>query len=148
MLSQTALWSIYAYQRWLSPRKGYRCAYSVHHGGTGCSGYAKHAIRDHGLWRALPLIRARFQACKATYVAMHGEKDDRADPPDSKKRKPRNSGWWHGCDVWMCIPSSSSGPRADVPKDSGGGACDATPCDGGLNVNPCDGGGCNCSPCN
>lgn len=74
MFSNVALLGIYGYQRWLSPRKGYRCAYSVRHGGTGCSGFAKHAIRDHGFVSALPMIRTRFADCKAAALAFSAER--------------------------------------------------------------------------
>ncbi|WP_341365390.1 membrane protein insertion efficiency factor YidD [Yoonia sp. BS5-3] len=64
MLSRTALGGIWVYQRYISPRKGYRCAYSVRHGGTGCSGYIKFAIKEHGIIAAIPLIKKRFADCK------------------------------------------------------------------------------------
>lgn len=70
MFSKMALGGIWAYQQYISPKKGFRCAYSVTHGGTGCSGFVKHAIRDDGLWRALPAIRQRFRDCRTAYVAM------------------------------------------------------------------------------
>jgi putative component of membrane protein insertase Oxa1/YidC/SpoIIIJ protein YidD len=57
---------IWFYQQFISPRKGYRCAHSVVHGGTGCSGYAKHRIRDVGLLSAIPDIRQRLKDCSAT----------------------------------------------------------------------------------
>lgn len=63
MLTRAGLGAIWIYQRYVSPRKGFRCAYSVHFGGPGCSGFAKAALRDHGVWRALPLIRDRFRQC-------------------------------------------------------------------------------------
>lgn len=62
--SAISLLAIDAYQRHLSPRKGYRCAYSVVHGGTGCSGFAKHAIHSDGLVRAIPRIMQRFEDCR------------------------------------------------------------------------------------
>jgi len=64
MVSKLALGAIWGYQQYLSPRKGWRCAHSVLHGGTGCSGFAKFAIRDHGFWAAIPLIRQRFRDCR------------------------------------------------------------------------------------
>lgn len=70
MVSQIALGAIWGYQRWISPRKGWRCAHSVLHGGTGCSGHAKYAIRDHGLWAALPLIRKRLRDCRAASFTL------------------------------------------------------------------------------
>ena len=64
MLDRLALVAIGGYQRHLSPRKGYACAWRIAHGGPGCSGFAKQAIRDHGLFAALPIIRRRLSACR------------------------------------------------------------------------------------
>ena len=132
MLSRAALFGIFLYQRWLSPRKGYRCAYSVLHGGTGCSGYAKGAIRDHGLRAALPLVRARFADCRAAFAELGGG-------DDTGRRRDR---WWHHIDPLGCCDGPS---RAPGPKGSGclPDNCDLNPCD----ANPCDGGGCDCHPC-
>ncbi len=65
MVSKLTLVAIWGNQRHPSPYKEFWCAPSVLHGGTGCSGYAKHAIRDHGLWGANPAIRQRFHDYKA-----------------------------------------------------------------------------------
>ena len=70
MLSTLAVTLIRAYQVHLSPRKGYGYAYRLLHGGTGCSGFAKLAIADRGLIRALPDIRQRFKACKAAALNL------------------------------------------------------------------------------
>jgi len=63
MLTRAALHAIHGYQRLLSPRKGYACAYRILLGGTGCSGFARQAMLEARLIRALPAIRARFSAC-------------------------------------------------------------------------------------
>ncbi len=116
MVSQIALGAIWGYQRYVSPRKGWRCAHSVLHGGTGCSGHAKHAIRDHGFWAAIPLIRQRLRDCKDASLtlrancAVHSQQDpedgsgedgrpNRA--PWGKKRRKQN-GKDAACDACDC----------------------------------------------
>ena len=116
MLSRAALIGIAGYQRWLSPRKGYACAYRMVHGGTGCSGHAKAAIRDHGLWAALPLIRARLAACGEAAALLR----QRAGTQDKDRRKKGH--WADGCDCSPCC-----GPR-------------------GGHLDGCDIDGCDCSP--
>jgi len=37
MFGKLALGGIWAYQQYISPNKGFRCAYAIRHGGTGCS---------------------------------------------------------------------------------------------------------------
>jgi putative component of membrane protein insertase Oxa1/YidC/SpoIIIJ protein YidD len=60
---QVSLGLINAYQRYLSPYKGFSCAHRVLHGGLSCSSYAKTAIAQHNLATALPLIRQRLRDC-------------------------------------------------------------------------------------
>ena len=63
MLRPIALALIRAYQRYLSPRKGYSCAYRLHAGGTGCSGFGYHAIDKHGFVMGMRLLRRRRDKC-------------------------------------------------------------------------------------
>lgn len=87
MLSGAALATIGAYQRWLSPRKGYACAYRVAHGGTGCSGYAKQVIAAEGLIPSIPLIRQRFRDCHAAAVALATPADEEARLDRERRRR-------------------------------------------------------------
>ncbi|MEZ5796107.1 MAG: membrane protein insertion efficiency factor YidD [Paracoccaceae bacterium] len=115
MLDRIALAAIGGYQRHLSPRKGYACAHRIRHGGTGCSGYAKAAIRSHGLLRAMPLIRARFSACRDAAEELRAARDR------GEKRKDR----WYDCGYCDCggcdLPLRGCG-KADATPD-----CDCTP---------------------
>ena len=67
MLQTLALALIRLYQRRLSPRKGFRCAYSVHTGARPCSALGYRAIRWRGLWIGLMLLRQRLQRCGAEH---------------------------------------------------------------------------------
>lgn len=58
-----ALAAITAYQRYISPYKGFCCAYRVHTGHASCSALGYRAIRRHGLFKGLGLIRLRMQLC-------------------------------------------------------------------------------------
>ncbi len=55
---------ITGYQKHLSPRKGFSCAYRVLHRSESCSQYTKRTILEGGIQQAMPLIQQRFQACK------------------------------------------------------------------------------------
>lgn len=153
MFSKLALGGIWAYQKYLSPRKGYRCAYSVVHGGTGCSGYVKHAIRDHGIWTAWPKIMQRFRDCKTAHLvtkskcAVHSQQldDEERKELESYRRKDRwhnKLDWccWGGCDAAACCGSASATPSA--APDAAGGACSSVDCGSGCDCTP----GCDCSP--
>ncbi|MEJ6389274.1 membrane protein insertion efficiency factor YidD [Gymnodinialimonas ulvae] len=159
MVSQIALGAIWGYQRYISPRKGWRCAHSVLHGGTGCSGFAKFAIRDHGLWSALPLVRARFRACReASHTlrancAVHAQRnpedgsgEDGRPYRGSRRGKRKKDGGWTAasdacdCGATGCLPAlalpafcaSSAGPEAQpapLPDKVPSGNPDANGCD-------------------
>lgn len=54
---------IAAYQRFISPHKGFVCAYRVLHGGQSCSAHAKAAFQQHGLVVGWLQMRQRFALC-------------------------------------------------------------------------------------
>ena len=61
---------ITGYQRWISPHKGFACAHRILHQGASCSQYTKQMILHHGLWTAMPLVRSRFQDCRAAHHTL------------------------------------------------------------------------------
>lgn len=63
LTTQLALAGIRLYQRYLSPVKGFSCAYRVLTGGDSCSAYGYRAIARHGLLLGTGLLRRRLQAC-------------------------------------------------------------------------------------
>ncbi len=63
MLTALALHLIRWYQRHLSPRKGYACAYRVVYGGSGCSGVGYRLIRRYGAVSGYLLLRKRLARC-------------------------------------------------------------------------------------
>ncbi|OAN75345.1 hypothetical protein A8B78_16400 [Jannaschia sp. EhC01] len=164
MVSQIALGAIWGYQRFVSPHKGWRCAHSVLHGGTGCSGYAKHAIRDNGLWGAIPDIRQRLRDCRTASetlranCAVHAnwaEEQANDSPRRGRKRrkKSKDSGWFgNACDCGefafcgLALPAFCVAGAADAQPTPVDGAADGC---GGLDcaMPSCDGcGGCDCAP--
>jgi putative component of membrane protein insertase Oxa1/YidC/SpoIIIJ protein YidD len=69
-LERLALLAIRAYQRYLSPYKGFSCALRVATGGDSCSGYGYKAIRRRGLRVGLGLLRRRMALCGHHAVAV------------------------------------------------------------------------------
>jgi putative component of membrane protein insertase Oxa1/YidC/SpoIIIJ protein YidD len=63
-LRQTLADSIGLYQKYLSPHKGFSCAYRVYHRGLSCSQYCKEMILERGPIAAITPIRQRFRDCK------------------------------------------------------------------------------------
>lgn len=63
LLAGLALSAIRAYQRHLSPHKGFCCAYRRATGRDGCSGYGYRVIARFGLGPGLVLLRRRLRLC-------------------------------------------------------------------------------------
>ncbi|WP_167682211.1 membrane protein insertion efficiency factor YidD [Parasedimentitalea denitrificans] len=95
MLSSFSLLGIRAYQSWISPYKGYRCAYSILHGGTGCSGFAKQEIQRNGIKCAMPKIRSRFADCRLALETLQTNQHEAQSGPDKKKKGTRECDWSH-----------------------------------------------------
>ncbi len=66
-LQITALAAITLYQRYLSPYKGYRCAYRVHTGCASCSTLGYRAIRRYGAFHGVKVLQGRFERCAAIH---------------------------------------------------------------------------------
>lgn len=66
-LQVVALGSIRFYQRFVSPHKGFSCAYSVHTGRCGCSELGYRAIRRFGLAKGWQVLRERMAMCGFAY---------------------------------------------------------------------------------
>jgi uncharacterized protein len=70
-LKALLLLAIRFYQRFISPRKGFRCAYRAYTGCASCSALGYRAIRRHGAWRGLAVLNGRLKACGAVYRQAH-----------------------------------------------------------------------------
>lgn len=67
MLKPLALATIRCYQRFISPRKGFRCAYRAYTGCASCSALGYRVIRRYGVWRGWLLLRQRLHKCSVAY---------------------------------------------------------------------------------
>jgi putative component of membrane protein insertase Oxa1/YidC/SpoIIIJ protein YidD len=117
---------IVIYQKFISPFKGFRCAYAVLHGGDSCSEAVKKIVRDKGPFGGRRDIRARFQACK--------EANETLIRNGQRRRGQNDCDECPDCDCTDACPSRKSDAcermSCDLPE---------LPCDG-----PCDG-PCDCS---
>jgi putative component of membrane protein insertase Oxa1/YidC/SpoIIIJ protein YidD len=67
LAARCALAAIHAYQRHLSPHKGFSCALRGATGGRSCSAYGYRVIARCGLRKGLRLLRRRLDACGQTH---------------------------------------------------------------------------------
>ncbi|WP_019585914.1 membrane protein insertion efficiency factor YidD [Deinococcus apachensis] len=70
-LDTLTLSGIRLYQRYLSPRKGFRCAHVALHGGESCSAAVARIVREDGLIGGRRRIATRFQECRAAHHVLH-----------------------------------------------------------------------------
>jgi putative component of membrane protein insertase Oxa1/YidC/SpoIIIJ protein YidD len=75
-----AIRSIDAYQRFISPYKGFRCAHHACTGGMTCSNYGRFALREFGLLAALPRMRERLIQCSQYATDPRKGKINEDDP--------------------------------------------------------------------
>ncbi len=87
------LWAIGLYQRFVSPYKGYSCAYRVYKGGQGCSGYGYRVISRYGTGMGMALLRRRLQACSIQFRLHNRPRHRQAGSCDLPSLE------CHGCDT-------------------------------------------------
>ena len=115
-LRALALAAIRFYQRFVSPAKGFSCAYRVHTGRASCSVLGFRAVRRHGVFGGLGLLRDRLDLCGEAYRRYQV-------PRHAHHRLHAQRGFCDaGCDA-PCDPSCDAPCGTDVP--SGEGLCDA-----------------------
>ncbi len=63
-MNKIAVALISGYQQYISPRKGFSCAYRILHGDESCSHYIKRMFIEQDFSRAIAAAGQRFKACK------------------------------------------------------------------------------------
>jgi putative component of membrane protein insertase Oxa1/YidC/SpoIIIJ protein YidD len=71
--TQAAIGSIEAYQKHLSPRKGFSCPHRLLEGGESCSEYVKRILTNQDLLTAIQLAPDRFRACHSAAKALQSQ---------------------------------------------------------------------------
>jgi putative component of membrane protein insertase Oxa1/YidC/SpoIIIJ protein YidD len=68
--------AIEGYQRYVSPHKGFHCAYGKLHGGLTCSAFGKKAIAENGVVGGAILLRDRFRQCHQAAATLSAQRCD------------------------------------------------------------------------
>ncbi len=111
-----ALAAIRFYKRFVSPRKGYACAYRVHTGAASCSTLGYRAVARYGVFRGLGVLGLRVEQCRLKH-ARHGQRRRPMVRRAQAGFVDGDCGGCEGCDVGGC--------------DGCGGLCD------GLEIASC-----------
>jgi len=77
MLNNALIQMIIFYQKYISPHKGYCCAYRAYSGNASCSEYAKIAIKKNGFIKAIPSIKKQFLKCKIAFEKIEKKKKEK-----------------------------------------------------------------------
>ncbi|WP_109039885.1 membrane protein insertion efficiency factor YidD [Azospira sp. I13] len=96
--------AIVGYQRVLSPRKGFRCAHRVLHGGWSCSEFGRRAVLRLGVLRFFVLQSRRFARCAKSAAILQ------ARPDPEYKEFP-----WKQCLTNKKVDAAASGCCCCVP---------------------------------
>jgi len=91
------LTAISAYQRYLSPHKGFCCAYRVHTGRKSCSALGFRAVQRFGIWTGLGILRRRLYLC--------GVAHRRYSPPHKRPHRAQRGDCDLPCDLNCDFPS-------------------------------------------
>ena len=70
ILDLLAIQFIKTYQKYLSPRKGFSCAYSKLYGSESCSEYFRRKVKDCGISKAIPLFKERLKECELAHIHL------------------------------------------------------------------------------
>jgi putative component of membrane protein insertase Oxa1/YidC/SpoIIIJ protein YidD len=128
-MKRLALAAIGFYQRFISPYKGFSCAYRVHTGRASCSALGRRAIARFGVLKGIGVLRLRLTRCgdahrshaakNPTLRHQAGFVDCACDVPDvSSCDVPDLS-----CDLPDKKACADAGKVCDVLSNCGGG-CD------------------------
>jgi len=116
------------YKRYLSPLKGFRCAYGVYHGGNSCSTEIYELIDHHGLIKGFTLARLQLQKCSLAYIALSADNEDESEEKGQKKKPEKKEDKFSWCELPCYTLDCLSIARCRSGKNGEGLDCDA-PCD-------------------
>ena len=122
MLDTSAVYAIRFYQRYLSPYKGFQCAYRAHTGRHSCSEYAKRIIRKRGVNALFTALPRQFARCRSAYTALLAAQAAQFQTQQPSQKKKDKSDY---CPLDACSGCDVPFERIDLP-------CDIGPCDCSL----------------
>lgn len=70
MITRSLQSSVGIYRRYLSPHKGFRCAFAAEHGRLSCSDWAVRILKRKGGVQFLLWLPRRFGSCKQSHLRL------------------------------------------------------------------------------
>ncbi|MCF6236433.1 MAG: membrane protein insertion efficiency factor YidD [Gammaproteobacteria bacterium] len=96
-MKNLSILSIKIYQKYLSPYKGYKCAYYMLHKTDSCSASVVNIIEKKGVFKGWSNIKNQFNLCALAYEKIKEE---------DEKNKDKKKGGCHPADCLGCTPPS------------------------------------------
>lgn len=112
--------AIGAYQRYISPYKGFCCAYRAHTGKRSCSAYGRAVVQKLGLWALIAALPKQFERCSTAYQNLTTNLAARS------LAKTQAQGARNKKDSKACDAADASCDVVDIASNA---SCDAVPCD-------------------
>lgn len=98
-----AVAAIGVYQRYVSPHKGFCCAWRVHTGRPSCSAWGRRVMGRFGCVVGWALLMRQFRRCQAAAVALRAPSLAMASAPhdeDTRGEKPNDPVVNEACPLW------------------------------------------------
>jgi putative component of membrane protein insertase Oxa1/YidC/SpoIIIJ protein YidD len=70
ILNLLVIYFVQIYQKYLSPRKGFSCAYSKLYRDDSCSEYFRKIVKSKGLNKSIPLFQERLRECRVAQIRL------------------------------------------------------------------------------
>jgi putative component of membrane protein insertase Oxa1/YidC/SpoIIIJ protein YidD len=137
-----------AYQQYLSPHKGFCCAYRKLHETESCSEFFRLTVQKEGLIAAIPQFQERLTDCKQAYLILKAQaaesQEDGLKQGEKDKFRDKNclqSDWANNCaNDWTCLDCGSSAVDCGTCDASEPGFCaheDFGACDAASSCGDC-----------
>jgi len=78
---------ISAYQKYLSPYKGFSCAHRILYKGESCSNYMKRNLLEQDLITAIKISNQRFDECAQAHDTLVAQSQKTPEGKETKRRK-------------------------------------------------------------
>lgn len=85
IIDQVTIKGIRDYQKYVSPHKGFCCAYRKLHGTESCSEFLRQAVQVQGLVAAIPLFQERLAACKQAHLTLQAQAQAEEEEPEANQ---------------------------------------------------------------
>lgn len=115
-------------KKYLSPHKGFSCAYRLLHGGESCSQHIKILIAEQGLIATLKTARIRFKACGEAYLILKTNMNHRVKRQRKKSSNINNNCCHMGMEESICCGAEACVDFSLDTLDCSGADCISGDC--------------------